>query len=227
MKYLLHIIAIGFITVLSSCGEFFTFGDSEPVGNVTMRVAQDTAYIMVGDTMALKVIFDPPKTDDLPVFWDMNRAVNDSSAIIYNDTITAMMAGEVDVMAYGVSGTVSDTCHVIVIDRWLDQSFETLHPSDMVIYGNITVGGQPWNDSTQTVAAFARGSLIGFAHKQEAFGINYALLRIWNIADSLIGPVTFRCYDREKHTLYRAAQRPEFDGLNALGTLSDLYQITF
>lgn len=227
MKYLLHIIAICLIGLSSSCGEFYTFDELAPVDSVTMRVAQDTAYIMVGDTMALKVKFEPPRTDVQPVFWSENRTVNDTSAVILNDTITAVSAGEVEVVAYGLSGTVSDTCHVVVFDRWPDENFSAMQPSDMVIYGDITVGGEPWKPETQFVAAFARGTIIGYAVQKEAFGIKYALLRLWSLADENVGVVTFRCYDREKHMLYQAAQRPDFTALRALGTLSNLYQITF
>lgn len=226
MKYLLHIIALGLASVLCACGEFFTFEDVEPAGNMTMRVAQDTAYIMVGDTMALNVYFDPPQ-NKLPIFWDMDRLRNDSSAIIINDTITAIKPGQVDVLAYGVSGTLCDTCHVVVFDRWLSYQFETSQPSDMVIYANITVDGNSWDSTTQTIAAFARGSVIGYAEEKEAFGIKYSLLRLWALADHNIGTVSFFCYDRAKHMLYQAEQKPEFDATTALGTLSDLYQINF
>lgn len=227
MKYLLHIISLGIVAMLSACGEFFTFEDLELVDSVKMRVAQDTAYVMVGDTMALKVCFDPPRSENMPVFWEMNSFENDSSAVIMNDTITALIAGEVDVIAHGNSGAVSDTCHVVVFDRWIDQSFETLHPSDMVIYADITIGGKPWNTETQIIAAFARGSIIGFAEDKEAYGIRYALLRLWSVADENVGTISFWCYDRSKHMLYQADKRPEFSALSHLGTLSDLYLLNF
>lgn len=227
MKYLLHIIVIALAFSLGACGEFYTFDDMQSVDIESMRVAQDTAYIMVGDTMALRVDFDPPTVENRPVYWHTNRSVNDSSAIIVNDTILALTAGELDVMATGGSGAVSDTCHVVVFDRWDEHNFEIEQPSDMVIYSNITVGGEPWKISAQQVAAFTRGTIIGYAVEREAHGIRYALLRLWSLADQNVGPVTFLCYDREKHLLYQAEQRPEFDALTALGTLSDLYQIKF
>lgn len=227
MKYLLHAIAIALIVLSSSCGEFYTFDEQEPVDSMVMRVAQDTAYIMVGDTMALKVRFEPPQEYNQPVYWEMNRMVNDSSAVILNDTITAISAGELDIVAYGASGNVSDTCHVIIFDRWPDVDFSVTQPSDMVIFANITVGDNAWNPDTQFVAAYVRGSIIGYAELKEAFGVQYALLRLWSLSDEYIGPVTFRCYDRQKHMLYVAEQRPDFTGLGAVGTLSNLYQITF
>lgn len=228
MKYLLQLIALGMLILLSSCGDYYTFDETGARSdNVSMTVAQDTAWLMVGDRMPLQVTFTPHASDSLPVFWMpvSNEAV--VCATTRNDTVTALRTGEMDFVAVGVSGTQRDTCHVIVIDRWEERDFSHEQRSDMVVYASITVDGQPLDYATQTVAAFARGTLIGFAVPREAYGIPYALLRLWNSADEEVGVVTFYCYDRARRKLYRAEERPEFTALSALGTLSQLYQITF
>lgn len=228
MKYLLQLIALGALALLSSCGDLYTFDETEPLPDgLSMTVAQDTAWLMVGDRMPLQVTFTPNDPDSLPVFW--MPVSNDTMvcATTSNDTVTALRTGEMDFVAVGVSGTQRDTCHVIVIDRWEERDFSHEQRSDMVVYADITVGGQPLDYATQTVAAFARGTLIGFAVPREDHGVHYALLRLWSSADEEVGVVTFYCYDRARRRLYRAAERPEFTALSAQGTLSQLYQITF
>ena len=226
MKYIVQLITLCTVILLSSCGDFYTFEESEPADEVSMRVAQDTAYLMVGDTLPMKVHFSPQRSDSLPVFWYPVNGL-DTCVRVLNDTLTALRTGEVDVVAVGESGRLTDTCHVVVIDRWTEQDFAHDQPSDMVMYAQITVGGHPWNPATQQVAAVVRGQVAGFAQQREAHGLSYALLRLWSIDDEAVGPVTLYCYDRQRHWLYRAAQQPDFTGLAALGTLSALYPINF
>lgn len=97
----------------------------------------------------------------------------------------------------------------------------------MVIYANITVDGLPLDTATQQVAAFVQDDFVGMAHMKSAHGIDYAELRLWSLADTDVGNVIFRCYDKRRHRLYTASQRPLFTALEAYGTLSNLYSITF
>lgn len=226
MKHLIQLMAVGITILLTSCGEFYTFEESEPADNVSITVMQDTVYLMVGDTMALQVRFSPERRDPMPVFWYPAAGV-DSCAKVLNDTLMALRTGEVDMVAVGGSGTLADTCHVVVVDRWLEQDFSHEQPSDMVIYANITVGGKPWNPEEQQVAAVVRGRIAGFAEQREAHGVRYALLRLWSVDDEDVGTVTLYCYDRQRRWLYAADRRPDFSGLAALGTLSSLYPINF
>lgn len=180
MKYIFQLIALGAITLLSSCGDFYTFDETAtPSGGISMTVAQDTAWLMVGDRMPLQVTFTPNDPDSLPVFWMAAGNGATDCATTLNDTVTALRAGEMDFVAVGVSGTQRDTCHIIVIDRWEERDFSHEQRSDMVVYADITVDGKPID------------------------------------------------YDRDRRRLYRAADRPEFSALSALGTLSQLYQIIF
>lgn len=226
MKNLLHFIAFGIIVLLGSCGDFYTFEDTEPEGEMSMRVVQDTVYIMTGDTIPLQVSFTPSSLDSLPVFWYPANGV-DTCVKVVNDTLTALRRGELDMVAVGGSGRLADTCHIVVIDRWTRLDFNREQPSDMVIYANITIGGKPWDPATQQVVAVVRGQLAGFAEPHEAHGVSYSQLRIWSIDDEDVGTVILLCYDQSRRWLYRAVQQPDFTALSALGTLSSLYQINF
>ena len=97
----------------------------------------------------------------------------------------------------------------------------------MVIYADIKVDGEQWNDSTKIIGAFVRGELAGLAIKREAFGIRYAEMRIWALADHHVGRVEIRCYDRRKFHLYIFREEIEFSATRTLGTLSNLYPINF
>lgn len=226
MKHLIQLIVVGITILLASCGEFYTFEESEPADNVSITVMQDTVYLMVGDTMALQVRFSPERRDTMPVFWYPADG-KDLCAKVVNDTLMALRVGEADMVAVVSNAALPDTCHVVVIDRWLEQDFSHEQPSDMVIYANITVDGKPWNPEEQQVAAVVRGRIVGFAEQREAHGVRYALLRLWSIDDEDVGAVMLYCYDRQHRWLYMADSQPEFNGLSALGTLSSLYPINF
>ena len=226
MKHLIQLIAVSITILLTSCGEFYTFEESGPADNVSITVMQDTVYLMVGDTMALQVRFSPERRDTMPVFW-YPAGGKDLCAKVVNDTLMALRVGEADMVAVASNAALPDTCHVVVIDRWLERDFSHEQPSDMVIYAGISVGGAAWNPDRQLVAAVVRGRIVGFAEQREAHGVRYALLRLWSIDDEDVGDVTFYCYDRQRRWLYMADCRPEFSGLATLGTLSSLYPINF
>lgn len=227
MKHLIQLIVLGILVTMSSCGEFYTFDETDTPSPSSMRVAQDTAYLMVGDTLPLRVSFAPEQADNQQVFWV--AITNDSMPCtkIVNDTLYGLQPGETDAIAvYGVD-QLRDTCHVIVLNPWEQRDLNHDTPYDMPIYARITVKGQPWNPSTQTIVATVRGKYAGRAEMKEALGVSYAQFRLWSLADEDVGQVKFLCYDRQKHYLYKARQHPEFTALSALGTLSDLYAIDF
>lgn len=226
MKYLLQLMASGMVLLLAACGDFYTFDESAADRPVSMAVPQDTVWLMAGDTMALKVKFSPAGSDSLPVFWH-TASTQDSCIKVVNDTLRALYRGETDLVAVCGSGTLADTCHVWVIDRWQTGDLSHGQPSDMVVYARISIGGQSWAPSDQLVVAMVRGQVAGMAELHEAKGVAYALLRIWSIDETDVGAVSFFCYDRVRHRLYRAAEQPEFSALSALGTLSSLYPINF
>lgn len=218
--------SLGLLLMMASCGDFYTFDETEPAGSESMKVEQDTVCLMVGDQLPLRVNFTPHDIDSLPVFWYPATGI-DTCVRIVNDTVTALRAGEVDMVAVSGSGALRDTCHIVVINRWTESDFSHDEPSDMVIYARITVGGRPWNPGEQQVVAIVRGRVAGFAERREAHGVSYAQLRLWSLDDENVGMVMLYCYDRVRRRLYRAPQHPDFSSSAALGTLSSLYPINF
>ncbi len=211
---------------LSSCGDFYEFDAvADDWDSVQMHILCDSAYVMVGDSMPLTVEFVPPGlVNDSSVFWAVSAT---SCARLHRDTLVALSPGELAVTAMGGNGRLAGTCTVNVIDRWEVVDFSRLQPSDMVIYADISVDGEVWNDSTMIVGAFVRGELAGVAVKREAFGVAYAELRIWALADQDVGRVELRCYDRRRFRLLYLRQELEFSATHTLGTLSNLYTINF
>lgn len=211
--------------LLTSCGDYFQFGE-EPNDweGVSMRIINESTCVMVGDSMPLGIEFSDSSKTGCPVLWILS---DQNIAKLQNDTLKAHQPGVVDVMAIAGNGQLSDTCQVRVIDRWEFPDFSTLHPSDMVIYADIHVDGEPWNDSTMMVGAFIGGELTGMAVRREAYGISYAELRIWAPTDQGQGRIDLRCYDRKNFRLLMMQEDIEFNAYQTLGTLSNLYPLNF
>lgn len=220
-----HIIwSLLFAFTLESCGDFYTFNEEpDEWTGVTMKAANDSACVMVGDSMPLRADFSPYNPNESPVFW----MTGDPYAVIRNDTLVAQTAGECSVVAIGGSGRLADTCSVTVIDRWDNIDYSRTAPSDMVVYAKISVGGEEWNPDSMLVAAVVQGKVAGTAVRKRLFDIDYAVVRIWANDDGNVGQVTFVCYDRRRFRLYRAKQQPDFVATRALGTLSNLYALSF
>lgn len=223
MKHLLWTLTASLLMI--SCGDFYQFGEEpDDWDGVSMRITNAESCVMVGDSMPLGIEYSDTSKIGSPVFWMLS---DPNIARLRNDTLKAHQPGVVDVMAIGGNGLLSDTCQVRVIDRWELQDFSMLHPSDMVIYADIRVDGEPWNDSTMVVGAFIGGELTGLAVRREAYGISYAELRIWAPTDQGQGRIDLRCYDRKNFRLLFLKEDIEFNACNTLGTLSNLYPINF
>lgn len=222
MKYLLPIIMLGALVLFSSCGDFYTFEESESTDGLTMRVERDTAYVMVGDRMPMHVNFSPQAPEGLPVYW-LPVSEDTAVAFVVNDTLMALCEGEMDMVAFGAAGTLRDTCHVIVIDRWQADPRDAWQ--DMVYYARVTVGGRDFDPSQMIVAAFNGSTVAGIGEWKEWAGIGYVQLRVFldteSLPDSVRAPITVRCYDRSTFSVYRSSDDLYFDG-EAHGTLSNL-----
>ncbi len=220
-----HIIwSLPFAFALVSCGDFYTFNEEpDEWTGVTMKAANDSAFVMVGDSMPLRAEFAPYNPNESPVFW----MTGDPYAVIRNDTLVAQSAGVCSVVAIGGSGRLSDTCSVTVIDRWDNIDYSHSAPTDMVVYAKISVDGEEWNPDSMVVAAVVGGKVAGTAVRKRLFDIDYAVIRVWASVDNDVTPVTFICYDRRRFCIYRAKQKPYFTATEALGTLSNLYALSF
>lgn len=223
MKHLLWMLTLTF--GLSSCGEFFQFDEEQDNwDSVQMHIPCDSAYVMVGDSIPLTVEFVPDSVKETSVYWTLDDTL---CARLHNDTLVALSPGSLKITAVGGNGRLSGMCTVNVIDRWNVENFNCQQPSDMVIYANVSVNGEAWDDSTMVVGAFVRGELAGVAVKRKAFGIPYAELRIWALSDQNVGRVELRCYDRRRFRLFYYREEMEFTATRTLGTLSNLYPINF
>ena len=56
------------VLALTSCGDFFEFGDERATWDGKIICQNDSSVVMVGDTMTLSVDFSPPRPDSLSVF---------------------------------------------------------------------------------------------------------------------------------------------------------------
>ena len=213
------------LPVLTSCGDFFVF-ESQPEEweGVTMKIDFQDAYLMVGDSLPLTATFTPYNPNESPIYWSKSDTV---CTKMQNDTLVALYPGTFTVMAQAGNGAVTDVAEVNVIDYWDVSELETRYPYDMLFYAKIDVDGEEFNDSTMIVSATVLGNVAGVAAKRNAFGIDYAEIRVWADAETKQGKVTFQCYDRKRHKLYRCNERPGYDAFATYGTLSELYPITF
>lgn len=217
------LIAMG--VALASCGDFFEFNEEpDSWDGVTMSLPLDSAYIMQGDSLPLVADFTPNNPNDTPVYWMLNDT---TSGALVGDTLLAVSPGVVHLTAVGGNGRLSKECTIFVIDRWNGERLNISYPSDMVVYGDVTIDGKPWNPQTQTLAAFVRGQLAGIGVARRAHDIDYVELRIWAGGDEYIGDVTFRLFDRAKHDLLTSEVTVPFQGYKTYGTLSALYPLTF
>lgn len=215
------------VLVLTSCGDFFEFGEERATWDGKIICQNDSSVVMVGDTMTLSVDFSPPRPDSLSVFWSVTSDDSIPPAYVLGDRFIGVSPGTARVMAVLSNAMASASCSVRVIGRWEQPDFNRLHPHDMVIYAHITVRGEEWNPDSMMVGAFIGGQLVGMAVPKTAHDINYALLRIWAKHDTHVGRILLRCYDRRRFRLYSAPQDFEFDTGKTLGTLSKLYDINF
>lgn len=210
---------------LTSCGDFFQFqNEPEDWTGVKIKIINDSSYVMVGDSMPLAVRFTPNTISDGAIYWLLG---DNNLARLHADTLLAVQPGQLELTAIGGGGRLSDKCKVNIIERWGVEDLNRMHPSDMVIYADIKVNGKPWDDSDMMVGAFVGGELTGMAVKRKAFGISYAELRIWAPSNQGQGRIDLRCYDRLNFRLYILRDDIEYNAYQTLGTLSNLYNISF
>lgn len=146
MKHLLWTLTASLLMI--SCGDFYQFGEEpDDWDGVSMRITNAESCVMVGDSMPLGIEFSDTSKIGSPVFWMLS---DPNIAKLHNDTLHAVYPGAVDIIAISGNGLLTDTCRVRVIDRWEAGDFHRWHPSDMVIYADISIDGKPWDSSTYT-----------------------------------------------------------------------------
>lgn len=221
MKKILWLLVLCMLT--TSCGDFFTFEETpDEWDGITMHALNDSSWVMVGDSLPLEVEFSPYNPNESPVFWMLTPT---DAAKMVSDTLIALAPGKAELKVVNNIGSLADSCTVRVISRWEPIDFSIENPYDMMVYADITINGQPWDDKTMMVGAFVRNELAGLAVKREAFGIAYSELRIWAFDQDYVGKVEIRCFDPVNHKLYVSDQLFDYNAYTTLGTLSDLYRI--
>lgn len=214
---------------LSSCGDFYTFEETEAQpDSVSITVVQDTAYLMVGDTLPLRVNYTYGNATDNPVFWMPLTEDTIICGVITNDSLTAIRVGEMDAVAVCSSVSMhTDTCHVIVLEPWLVDSITNSY-QDMIYYAHVTVDGREFDPSHMIVAAFNGPQIIGIGEMKEWSGIRYVQLRMFLDTDAVGGgvrvPIYVRCYDKATTMVYESDEDLYFDG-ETHGTLSNLLEL--
>lgn len=145
------------VLALTSCGDFFEFGEERATWDGKIICQNDSSVVMVGDTMTLSVDFSPPRPDSLSVFWSVTSDDSIPPAYVLGDRFIGVSPGTAHVMAVLSNAMASASCSVRVIGRWEQPDFNRLHPHDMVIYAHITVRGEEWNPDSMMVGAFIGG----------------------------------------------------------------------
>ena len=191
-----------------------------------MSLERDTFYLMVGDQFTLTPQFVPDTVTIDDVFW-MSSA-NDVLSV-QDNVFTGQTPGWVTLKAISVSHQLEDSCQVLVLRRWENNSYE--YPYEMMVYANVTVHGQPFDPETMLLAAYAEGQLRGVGRLRESNGIQYVSFRV---GSELSGfdpdpegyneKVTFRVYYKNRLLMEEFPQTLYFDG-EAHGSLTNLYTL--
>lgn len=119
------------VLVLTSCGDFFEFGEERATWDGKIICQNDSSVVMVGDTMTLSVDFSPPRPDSLSVFWSVTSDDSIPPAYVLGDRFIGVSPGTARVMAVLSNAMASASCSVRVIGRWEQPDFNRLHPHDI------------------------------------------------------------------------------------------------
>ena len=220
--------AMTFSLLPMSCGIVdIEIDEQETTLTYDMRLNHDTVYVMPCDTFALTPIFTPDSVTNKEIYL---VSESESIAKIENNNIIAVGVGETRITAISVMSSISAYCDVFVMEPWYLNQYD--FSDDMVVYARVTVDGQPFNPSTQRVAAFAGAQFRGEGHLIELGGNTYIRFRIYSYMewgdDQPTDPemIRFGLYDREKLTFRYSEQYIMFDS-ETHGSLSSPVNITF
>lgn len=232
MKIFRHILTIVCAVTLSllpmSCGIVdIEIDEQETTLTYDMRLNHDTVYVMPCDTFALTPIFTPDSVSNHDVYF---LSAAEDIAKVENNSIIAVGPGETRITAISVLNNVEAYCDVFVMNQWSLNTSE--FSDDMVVYAKVTVDGQPFNPSTQRIAAFAGPDFRGEGTLIEHNGAECIRFRVYSYYDwgdmppSSSEMIRFGLYDREKLTFRYSEQYIMFDS-ETHGSLSSPVNITF
>lgn len=214
---------------LASCGLAFEM-DEESLGATSMKLDRESIDVLEGDTVVLKAIFTPDSISNKTVFWTTENS--NVMRHIGGDSLLAVSAGQTIVSAISVSDRLTAMCSVNVLSPWNDFDSSHSYPYEMVVYANITVGGEQLRDD-DVVAAYVGNSLRGIGKNQMINDLRFTVIRV---GSDMIGKadedmpwaeqeVEFRIYRRSELHLYTCKETIIYDG-ESHGTLSQLFELT-
>ena len=181
MKHNIWLTGMLFALCLASCGDFWDGG--APVAARKMTLGRQVVDLMVGDHFNIPVFFEPDELSNHSVWW----TVDDTDIATMDDnTLIAVNEGTTTVWAMSVSDRQEASCIVNVWPRWYEN--RRSYPYDMVIYANITLNGEPIDESIY-VGAFINGELRGVAKRYEDSGRMITYIRVWD--DMMFGNVIY------------------------------------
>ncbi len=208
---------------LTSCGLMEM--DTEELVAVGMKLDRDSLYIMVGDQLELTPIFSPDTVTQSGILWTTS---DEDVLAVSGGVYTAVSPGWAQVRAVNTSYMLEDSCMVCVMPRWETTGRE--FPYEMLVYADVTVGGQPFNPETMMLAAFVDDDLRGTGQLLEWKGKSYVRFRVGSEMRGTDSGgnnevVSFRVYYRREHRYDVFPQSLDYDG-EAHGTLSNLYKLS-
>ena len=209
---------------LTSCG-IMELEEQEQIVATEMMLGRDSVFIMVGDDFTLTPTFKPDSVTISDIFWNSS---NSSVLSVSDGHLVGQSEGTVWVFATSVARSLKDSVVVVVMPRWEDAA--RLYPNEMIVYANVTIGGQPFDPDKQMLAAFVDDEMRGIGTLQKWKDKTYVRFRIGSdIAyydpDGIAEEVTFRVYHRQQLRYQEFPQTIEYDG-ETHGTLSNLINIS-
>lgn len=209
---------------LTSCG-IMELDEQEQIVATEMMLGRDSVYIMVGDDFTIQPTFKPDSVSVNDIFW---RSSDSKVVSVEDGHLVGQSEGTVWVYATSVSRQLEDSLVVVVMPLWQEPS--RLYPYEMIVYANVTIGGQPFDPETQMLGAFVDDEMRGIGTLMKWKDKSYVRFRIGSdIAyydpDGSTEEVTFRVYHRQKLCYEEFPQTIEYDG-ETHGTLSNLMTIS-
>lgn len=203
----------------ASCGLF----DIDEMADVAtaFHLDRDTVYLQQDERFVFTPHFEPDSIANQQVFY---YSLGDTVALMQGDTIVPVAPGWATIMAMSVSSRMEDSCYVCVLPDWVPT--EAVYPYETIVYAEVTVNGRPLDDKMQ-VSALCSDEIRGVGTIVEQHGRRYMLIRVGSTLSNEDdeaemdedGPVevqreriSFQCYDKLTHQLYRATTFIDFDG---------------
>lgn len=171
--FLSVVTSLASLLTMTGCGDLFSF---EPtVSPYSMQLDHHTYYLMVGDSGRLYPLFTPDTISNMTLYWMSDKPF---IATFADNYLIGVSPGVTTVTGVSIEYQIYDTCRVYVMAPWAVDTDDGW-PFDMVVYADVTVGGQPLAPY-QDVAAFCGNEVRGVGERMEQQGVSYVRFRIFS-----------------------------------------------